>query len=90
MMEARKDRSDPQGGPAEGLTSKEGLTNGAANLASSGMEVDVGLINGLARGKKEPRRPAPRLLIGSKRRERAARKALGRKASEPLPGSGGQ
>ena len=74
----------------EGLTSQSGLTNGAVPGAPAGLEVDRGLINGLPNERGERPSSARGLLAVSKRRRRAARRALDRKASEPLPGSGGE
>ena len=74
-----------------GLTHRGGLTNGATDHLQ-GMEVGVGLINGVpdggnGRGKGKRRLHMP---FGKKRRRRAVRDALERKAREPLPGADGE
>jgi hypothetical protein len=80
-----RDRLPQEGG---GMRTREGLTNGSEG-ASTAMEVEVGLINGLPNRDARARGPRLQLLKGSKRRRRAAREALERKASEPLPGADG-
>ena len=70
-----------------GLVSDDGLTNGAVG-PSMAMEVDVGLINGLTNDGGRPRAGSRPLLGRLKRKGRAAREALERKAREPLPGAG--
>ena len=71
------------------LSSHRGLTNGLEQPSASGLEVDVGLINGLPTRKEGPKGVARRLAIGANRKERTARAALERKAAEPLPGADG-
>ncbi len=70
-----------------GLVSDDGLTNGADG-PSMAMEVDVGLINGLPNDGGRSRAGSRPLFGRLKRRRRAAREALERKASGPLPGAG--
>ena len=80
--EATRDEQD--------LSSECGLTNGLQRDEPSGLEVDVGSINGLPTGKGRRTTGAARTLaLGSKRKERTARAALERKAAQPLPGTGG-
>ncbi len=69
------------------LERRQGLTNG--EVASSGLEMDVGLINGLPNdGSSREGRGFP-LLSTSRRRRRAVREAMERKARAPLPGADG-
>ena len=69
-----------------GLESREGLTNG--EVAMEGLDVGTGLINGLGSGGRPPRgRGLP--LLGGKRKRRAVRDAVERKAMAPLPGTDG-
>ncbi len=70
-----------------GLVSDDGLTNGAEG-PSKAMEVDVGLINGLPNDGARSRTGSRPLFGRLKRKRRAAREALERKAREPLPGAG--
>jgi hypothetical protein len=94
----RRPRSSGPGRPPQeaeatrdehGLSSARGLTNGLQRDAPSGLEVDVGLINGLPTGRGRAGRAARPLAPGSKRKDRTARAALERKAAQPLPGTGG-
>lgn len=70
-----------------GLSSRDGLTNG--DVTMEGLDVGVGLINGMGGAGTPPKGRGLPLLGGSKRKRRAAREALARKASEPLPGADG-
>ena len=70
-----------------GLVSDDGLTNGADG-PSKAMEVDVGLINGLPNDGDRSRTGSRPLSGRLRRKRRAAREALVRKAREPLPGAG--
>jgi hypothetical protein len=70
-----------------GLESREGLTNG--EVAMEGLDVGTGLINGMGSGPRPPNNRGLPLLGRSRKRRRAAREALERKASEPLPGTDG-
>ena len=72
-----------------GLSTDRGLTNGLQMPEPSGLEVEVGLINGLPTGRRATAGAARKLTLGSKRKERTARAALERKAAQPLPGTGG-
>ena len=54
-----------------------------------GLDVGVGLINGLANEGTPSKGARLPLIRGSKRKREAARDALERKASAPLPGADG-
>ncbi|UCC92725.1 MAG: hypothetical protein JSW25_08685 [Thermoplasmata archaeon] len=69
------------------MFSREGLTNG--EVAMEGLDVGAGLINGLAASGRSQRGTRAPLLRRSKRKRRAAREALERKANAPLPGTDG-
>jgi hypothetical protein len=69
------------------LESRDGLTNG--EVAMEGLDVGAGLINGLSNGGKPLKGGALPLLGRSKRKRRAAREAMERKAMAPLPGTDG-
>ena len=71
------------------MRTTEGLTNGSEG-ASEAMQVDVGLINGLPNKGPRPKGRGLPLLRRFKRRRRAAREAMERKATEPLPGADGE
>jgi hypothetical protein len=71
-----------------GITSRDGLTNGED--AQTGLEVGVGLINGLPKGQETRRSGGLSLLRRSRRKGRAAREALERMADAPLPGADGE
>lgn len=76
----------PQKRPRRGgFFSRGGLTNGEVTM--EGLDVGVGLINGMA-NEGSPSKGAG-LIRGSKRKRLAAREALERKASAPLPGADG-
>ncbi|MCK4971497.1 MAG: hypothetical protein KAS77_13260 [Thermoplasmata archaeon] len=78
----------PQKRPRRGaLFSRAGLTNGEVTM--EGLDVGVGLINGLANEGSPSKRAGLPLIRRSKRKMRAARQALERKASAPLPGADG-
>jgi hypothetical protein len=70
-----------------GLSSRDGLTNG--DVTMEGLDVGTGLINGMGGAAGPPKGRGLPLLGGSRRKRRAARKALERKAREPLPGADG-
>jgi hypothetical protein len=72
----------------EGLASRDGLTNG--EVAMEGLDVGTGLINGLGNGGERPRTKVLPLLGASKRKRRAVRETLERKAKAPLPGTDGE
>jgi hypothetical protein len=69
------------------MASREGLTNG--DVTMEGLDAGAGLINGLASGSQPPKGRGLPLLARSKRKKRAAREALERKAIAPLPGTDG-
>jgi hypothetical protein len=69
------------------MESREGFTNG--EVAMEGLDVGTGLINGMGSGERPAKGRGLPLLGMSRKRRRAAREALERKASEPLPGSDG-
>ncbi len=69
------------------MVSDDGLTNGADG-PSMALEVDVGLINGLPNDGERSRTGSRPLFGRLRRKRRAAREALERKAREPLPGAG--
>ena len=77
----------PEGGG--GMRTREGLTNGSEGTSMS-LEVDVGLINGLPTDAPKRKGRGLPLLGRFKRKRRAAREALERKATEPLPGADGE
>ncbi|UCC92303.1 MAG: hypothetical protein JSW25_06415 [Thermoplasmata archaeon] len=70
------------------MESREGLTNGEVTM--EGLDVGAGLINGLSNGGKPLKGRGLPLLGRSKRKKRAAREALERKAMAPLPGTDGE
>lgn len=70
-----------------GLFSRAGLTNGEVII--EGLDVGVGLINGMANEGTPSKGVGLPLIRGSKRKRKAARDALERKASAPLPGADG-
>ena len=82
----RRDQSQLNRG-GTGLTSREGLTNGGSGEVSIAMAVDVGLINGLSNEGPKPRGRAHPLLGSRRKKRRAVREALERKANAPLPGA---
>jgi hypothetical protein len=55
-----------------------------------GLDVGTGLINGMGSGERPPKRRGLPLIGRSRKRRRAARQALERKAAAPLPGSDGE
>jgi len=69
------------------MASRDGLTNGEVTM--EGLDVGAGLINGLANGGRPLRERGLPLLGRSKRKRRAARESLERKAMAPLPGTDG-
>lgn len=69
------------------MFSREGLTNGEVTM--EGLDAGRGLINGLANDERPPSESMAPLFRMSKRKRRAARKALERKANAPLPGTDG-
>ena len=69
------------------MESREGLTNG--EVAIEGLDVGTGLINGMGSGPRPTRSVGLSLLGRSKRKRRAVREALERKAMAPLPGTDG-
>jgi len=73
---------------SKSLGRRQGLTNG--EVASSGMEVDVGLINGLPNEGHSHEGRGLGLIGRSRRRRRAVREAMERKARAPLPGADGE
>ena len=70
-----------------GMTSREGLTNGGSGDVSIAMAVDVGLINGLSKGGTKPRGRGRPLIGKGRKKRRAVREAMERKARAPLPGA---
>jgi hypothetical protein len=72
-----------------GMRTREGLTNGS-DSSSTALEVEVGLINGLPNSVPRKRGRGLPLLHRIKRKRRASREALERKATEPLPGADGE
>ncbi len=70
-----------------GMFSREGLTNGEVTM--EGLDVGMGLINGRPNEGRPPGGGGLPLLSRSKRKRRAARDALERKARSPLPGADG-
>ena len=70
------------------MESREGLTNG--EVAMEGLDVGTGLINGMGSGPRPARSRGLPLLGRSKRKRRAVREALERKAMAPLPGTDGE
>jgi len=83
-----KEDADHQAAPRpRGLQGRRGLTNG--EVASSGMEIDVGLINGLPTDGHSHEGRGLGLIGRSRRRRRAVREAMERKARAPLPGADG-
>lgn len=65
----------------------EGLTNG--EVAMEGLDAGMGLINGLPNEGSPPKGRGLPLLGRSKRKRRAAREAMERKARAPPPGADG-
>ena len=65
------------------MFSREGLTNGEVTM--EGLDAGMGLINGLPNEGRPPKGGGLPLLLRSKRKSRAARDALERKARSPLP-----
>lgn len=70
-----------------GLSSRDGLTNG--DVTMEGLDVGTGLINGMGSGARPSQGRGLPLVGRSKRKRNAARRALERKAREPLPGADG-
>jgi hypothetical protein len=79
-----------EAGRDDPLSVRAGLTNGLTDGPSPGMATDDGLINGIARRSETRAERGPWLFRRSKKKRRAAREALGRKAAEPLPGADGR
>ncbi|NIP37040.1 MAG: hypothetical protein GWN18_18905 [Thermoplasmata archaeon] len=67
------------------MESREGLTNG--EVAMEGLDVGTGLINGMGSSARPSRARALPLIGMSRRKRRAVREALERKAAAPLPGA---
>jgi len=73
----------------EDLLIQRGLVNGSDQGPTPGMEVEVGLINGLPAKAQGEAKTRPALLGRWRKRDRAAREALERRAAQPLPSSDG-
>ncbi len=69
------------------MESREGLTNG--EVAMEGLDVGTGLINGMGSNARPSRARTLPLVGMSRRKRRAVREALERKAAAPLPGADG-
>jgi len=86
LTEVPHERSRRRHGPG-GMESRRGLTNG--EVAMEGLDVGTGLINGLGSGPRPEGSSGLPLRGTSKRKRRAVRRAMERKASAPLPGTDG-
>jgi hypothetical protein len=74
--------------PGPAMAHARGMTNGNGPTTGKGLEVDVGLINGLSREAASPLTEPPLPSWRRPRRKRrTVREALARKSLEPLPGA---
>lgn len=69
------------------MEGRQGLTNG--EVAMEGLDVGTGLINGLGNAPPPGGSPGLPLSGTSKRKRRAVRREMERKARAPLPGTDG-